>query len=401
MLKLTGRRVGSHRRGRTAIVAAVVSCVAVVGVASAAVGGFDPFGNEQVGQTYAGSVLLPTNQWISPLGSRVVLVDGSQKLPSGSATTNARLVSSTLSPDGVYMAALSWNDFQGFLTIINVKTGNIVQQVGTGSKTDPTIGDGTVAADGPLYSSDGKTLWFPQSSDLVRFTVDPSTGTVSSPQTVDLPTNVPGGASLPSGMALDGTKLYVALNGANTLGVIDTTQTDPTKALIAQIPAGNAPRQVVLADNGTVAYVSNEGGRPSTSGDFTNLSDGTPIVSSRTTGGAITGTVSVVDLATGKEVKQIPAGLQPTALYQHGQALFVANSNDDSVSVIDERTNTVTQTVHTNPVPGATVGSYANAISMPDASHVLVSIGRDDAIAVYRYRGLSRPMRYLGLLPTD
>ena len=87
----------------------------------------------------------------------------------------------------------------------------------------------------------------------------------------------------------DGSKLYVALNGANKLGVIDTA----TNKLINQIPVGNAPRQVVLADNGTVAYVSNEGGRPANNADFTNLSDGTPIVSSRKTGGAITGTVSV------------------------------------------------------------------------------------------------------------
>ena len=119
------------------------------------------------------------------------------------------------------------------------------------------------------------------------------------------------------------------------------------------------------------------------------------------TGGAVTGTVSVVNLTTGKETQEIPVGLQPTALYQDGNALFVANSNDDSMSVIDEQTNSVTQTVRTNPVPGATVGSYANAISMSDPNHVLVSIGRDNAIAVYHYDGLHRPLRLGGLLPTD
>ena len=52
-----------------------------------------------------------------------------------------------------------------------------------------------------------------------------------------------------------------------------------TDTLIQQIPVGNAPRQVVIsADNGTIAYVSNEGGRPANKTDFTNLSDGTPIV---------------------------------------------------------------------------------------------------------------------------
>ena len=170
------------------------------------------------------------------------------------------------------------------------------------------------------------------------------------------------------------------------------TQTD---TLTNRIPVGNAPRQVVLDDNGTVAYVSNEGGRPANPAnphEFTNMSDGTPIVSNPSTGAAITGTVSVVNLTPGHqgEIKEIPVGLQPTALYQDESALFVANSNDDSMSVIDEQTNRVTQTVRTNPVPGAQVGSYANAINMSDSNHVLVSIGRDNAIAVYRYKVCTR-----------
>ena len=141
----------------------------------------------------------------------------------------------------------------------------------------------------------------------------------------------------------DGSKLYVALNGANKLGVIDTA----TDTVLDEIPVGNAPRQVELADNGTVAYVSNEGGRPANSSDtFTNLSDGTPIVSNCSTGGAITGTVSVVSLNSGRaptrarRPRRSRWASQPTALYQDGSALFVANSNDDSFSVIDERTNT-------------------------------------------------------------
>jgi YVTN family beta-propeller protein len=424
------RKFGSRRRhvhrGRTAVVAAVAACVALVGVASAAVGGFNPFGNGQVGSTYANGLLLPTNQWISPLGTRIL-------------DNNARLVSSTISPDGRYMAALGWNEFQGFLTIIDLKSGTIVQQ--TALNTDDG-NDPTVAADGPLFSSDGKTLWVPQSEYLLKFSfnenyqspavpavqtdaiflcgssasldpTDPAGSTYCSGyddagefgENPSQASDVANGAELPSGMALssDGSKLYVALNGANKLAVIDTADDN----VLDEIPVGNAPRQVVLADGGTVAYVSNEGGRPARPGDFTNLSDGTPIVSSRRTGGATTGTVSVVNLNSGlgsdqgQERQEIPVGLEPTALYQDGSALFVANSNDDSLSVIDEGSNTVTQTVRTNPVPGAKVGSYANAINMSDPSHVLVSIGRDNAIAVYRYDGLASPMRFQGLIPTD
>ena len=74
----------------------------------------------------------------------------------------------------------------------------------------------------------------------------------------------------PSGMALsqDGSKLYVALNVVNKLGVINTATNQLTKV----IKVGNAPRQVVLVGND--AFVSNEGGRPAKPGEYTNNSDG-------------------------------------------------------------------------------------------------------------------------------
>ena len=397
LISFVGRR--AVRPARRLLLVSLAACLAIVTAATAGVAGFNPFGSEAVGHTYANGVLLPTDQWVSPLGTRIL-------------DRNARLVSSTISPNGVYLAALGWNDFSGNLTIIDLKTHRIVAQkalaTGSGSSADYSV-----AADGPLFAPDGKTLWVPQTTYLLKFSFDQSTGRAKQTSSIALcgspltssscdpntgPSN-PKGAYLPSGMALsaNGSSLYVALNGANDLGVINTA----TDRLVRRIPVGNAPRQVVLSPDGNTAYVSNEGGRPARKHEFTNLSDGTPIVSSHITGAATTGTVSVVNLPTHKQVKEISVGLQPTALYQHGSALFVANSNDDSLSVINEQTNSVAQTVNTNPVPGATVGSYANAISMPNPSHVLVSIGRDNAIAVYGYHGLHQRMHYDGLIPTD
>ena len=296
-------------------------------------------------------------------------------------------MSSTLSPDSTYVAALGWNEFSGYLTIINLKTHTTVDHVGLATPGAPED-DYSVAADGPLFSPDGKTLWVPQSTFLLRFSFDPTTGTATQTAAIPLcgsplsqpqcdpntgPSNATG-AELPSGMAYspDGSKLYVALNGANKLAVIDNL-TATTPSVGSTIPVGNAPRQVVISPDGTTAYASNEGGRPAKPGEFTKP---------------------------GKETQEIPVGLQPTALYQNSTTLFVANSNDDSLSVIDKRDNQVTQTVNTNPVPGQRVGSYANAISMV-GHNLLVSIGRDNAIAVYRYRGLYRPIKLQGLLPTD
>ncbi len=143
-----------HRRAIRLMATASLAVALVGGLATAAVAAGvsgNPFGNEQVGTSYANGILLPTNQWIKPIGSRLLVGKG-------------RVLSSSISPNGQYLAALTWNDFTGFLTIINLKTGQIIQQLGTGASGDPVIGDGTVAADGPLWSADGKSLWFPQTS---------------------------------------------------------------------------------------------------------------------------------------------------------------------------------------------------------------------------------------------
>jgi YVTN family beta-propeller protein len=369
---------GRRLRGVTIGVAAVAVAALATGVATAAA----IHQPDKVGDTVADGIVLPSNQTISPLGNRVQI-------------DNGRLLSSSLNPKGQTLAALTYRNGTGYLSIFDVKQDKLLQQVGTGGTGDKKIGDGTVAADGPLYSPDGTTLWVSQTKDLLKFAVN-ADGSVSPTPTV-IALSDSSGSFLPSGGAFspDGKTLYIALNNKNSLGVIDTA----ANALVKQIPVGVAPRQVVLV--GDSLYVSNEGGRQATANDFTNLTSGTPVSADKVTGGVNNGTVSVVDAAT-DAVSTIKVGLEPTALYANGTSLFVANSNDDSVSIIDTTVDKVAQTFNVNPLPGSTVGSYPNAVTMPDASHILVSIGRDNALAVYRYSGSAKtPVRYEGLIPTD
>ena len=383
---------GGHRRRIRGITGGAVAFGLLVGAGGVAVatdvtGGF---GTEPVnGMTTAKGVLLPSNQHVTPVGARALV-------------TNGRLISSSLSPDGTRLAAITYEHGTGFLTIMDVKSGQVLQQVGTGGPGDPRLGNGEVGTDGPLYAADGKSLFFPLANAIVRFAVNTNGTVAANPVTIALPNaTLPGSTTsvaLPAGMAqsADGSKLYAALNGANTLGVIDLG----TNTLTTQIPVGNAPRQVVLVGN--QAFVSNEAGRPATASDFTNLSDNTPVVSNPSSGAASTGTVSVVDLGTGAQTSTIPVGLQPTAEYLGADGtLMVANSNDDSFSMIDTRTKRAIQTVNVNPLPGSTVGSEPNAITMPSPNQILVSIGRDNALAAYYYNGPNNPVQYEGLLPTD
>jgi YVTN family beta-propeller protein len=207
---------------------------------------------------------------------------------------------------------------------------------------------------------------------------------------------VSGRQAIPSGLtfAPGGGQILVTLNGNNTLGVLDAA----TGALLKQVAVGNAPRDVVVIGN--QAYVSNQAGRPALPGDFTNLSYGTPVVSDTTDGGTTSGTVSQVDLATGTQVRTYPVGLQPTALLANGTDLLVTNSNDDTVSVIDTAKQQVGQKFSVNPLPGAPFGSSPNALAMLDSTHLVVSLGRDNALAVYGYHGPYQPATWQGLIPT-
>ena len=358
-------------RPRFVIAGSALAVLALTGVAAAAVGGLvgvnGVFGFNRVGDVVNGRVLLPDNQWISPYGSRYSIQDHTA-------------LGSAVSPDGTRIAV---SESGAVLGIFDAASGSSIQSVAVG-------GDGSEGADPPAYSPDGASLWVPQSGDLIRYAVA-ANGSVTKTATIAL------SGGLPSGMAFsaDGSQLYVALNGKNTLGVIDVA----TNTLTKQIPVGNAPRGVVVVGN--QAFVANEGGRPATPKDTTNTSYGTPIVSDPSTGAATTGTVSVVNLTSQAETTTLNVGLEPTVEYLNGSTLFVANSNNDSVSIIDTRLRKVQQTFNVNPLPGTTVGSNPNGITMPDPQHVLVSIGRDNAVAVYKYNGPTFPISYQGLIPTD
>ncbi len=308
-------------------------------------GGFNvaevnPFGHSRVAEEVNGRMLMPDNQWISPIGQRI-------------AFPKVQAFGGAISPDGTKFATASSDHSYTLsegLKIVDLTTDKVVQSLeaeGTG---------------GVLYSPDGKTLWMAQRSDILRYEVGPS-GTISDPETpvkIPLSSTAPSGA-LPEGLALspDGSKLFVAINGNNAFGVIDTA----TNTLVKEVPVGNAPREVVIV--GGKAFVSDEGGRRAVAGDTTNESEGTEIVSNPSTGAATTGTVSVVDLASEALSDTINVGLEPDGETLDGSTLFVTNSNSDSISIIDTATDQVEQTFNADPLPGSTVGRLRTRSQCP------------------------------------
>ncbi|HKD93385.1 MAG TPA: alkaline phosphatase family protein [Gaiellaceae bacterium] len=361
------------------------------GVAYASTQGF---GNNEVGTTYPNGIQVSDDQIIKPLGDRL-------------ETQFGKFMGSTVSPNGQFLAATS-TDKSVVLQIFDLSTYKLIWVVGTVSGLNQKISDGTVGQEGPTYSPDGNFLWLPQQDAVTRFPVNPD-GTLGTPTRFPLPTvgmHLSGNARTPTpNSALvgqmtfspDGSTLYAALNGQNSVVAID-----PSTGVVEQTwNVGIAPRELTFV--GDKLYVSDEGGRQATPGESTMDSYGTAVPADPYLGTSTTGEVSVIDTANpSAPVGEIAVGLHPTALYAKGNALFVANTNSDTVSVIDTTTDQVVQTIETRPWPESAVGYQPDSIAMTSDGHLLVSLGRANAVAVYQYHGdPQQPVNYIGLVPTD
>jgi YVTN family beta-propeller protein len=109
--------------------------------------------------------------------------------------------------------------------------------------------------------------------------------------------------------------------------------------------------------------------------------------------------VSVIDLQTHVVVKNIPVGLQPTAILAASGYIFVANTNSDSVSVIDTTANAVVETLRIKPFENAPFGSSPNGLAMTSRGKLAVSLGANNAVALYRWNR-SRELAFEGFIPT-
>jgi YVTN family beta-propeller protein len=386
---------GTGRRPRVVALGAAAVVLAGAGVTYASTVGF---GHNQVGTEYANGIQVSSNQIIKPLGDRLV-------------TQTGKFMGSTTSPDGRFLAATS-TDRSVALQIFDRSSYKLIWTAGTASGVNQRLTNNSVGQEGPTYSPDGKFLWLPQQDALTRFAVN-ADGTLGAPTTVSIP-KVSGHSALvgQTKYSPDGFTLYAAINGQNTVVALD-----PNSGAVKQTwNVGIAPRELTFV--GSKLYVSNEGGRQARPGETTMDSYGTQVPAHGYYGTSTTGTVSVIDTEKpSAAVGSIAVGLHPTAMYvqttapkggkkkakkQPAAALFVANTNSDTISVIDTSKDKVVQTIETKPWPSSDVGYQPTSIAMAADNHLLVTLGRANAVAVYKYQGKPQePVSYIGLLPTD
>ncbi len=328
----------------------------------------------QVGPQPDGSVVVPTNQLVTPAGTQI--------------NFNGRPLAIAIRPDQKTAAVLNAggsNFTTSPVVIIDLTTGSIKQQFTPGTNT-------RAAYDGVLYSADGTHLYFSQDNGTVTIADVAADGSATLNTQVKIPTT--SGAVNNGSLALsgDGNTLYVVLNMSNSIGMINLT----TNTFSGTIAVQNAPKSIVVVGN--TAYVTNEGGRPPRPNEFSDTSAGTPIPADPQSAASTTGTVSVVNLQNQTIVKTIPVGLHPTAILYANGSIFVANSNSDSVSVINPANNTVSQTLQIQAFTNAPFGSSPNGLAMTANNQLAVSLGANNALALYKVTNTQATFQ--GFIPT-
>src|ERR1700691_5465306 len=324
----------------------------------------------------------------------------------------------------VLIMGTSTSDGNGAVEVFDTNTGVVIQNY---IPFGPSGQDPSGSYSGIAYSADGNYLVFSQDSSNVTIAAVNKEGLLSDdtqvyvapnnsfiacfpnspPAAYDNPcgsfysgyTSYPGGVALSS----DDSSAYALLNQNDTLTQIDLTATPPTQG--TQIRVGNAPHSIVISGTGTTAYVSNEGGRAATEADFQINSAGTEIVADPVVGAAITGTVSVVDLASMTVTANVSTGLHPTGMAFYESSLLVANTYSDTISVINTASNKVERTISLGlpiGVPGQgqpVYGAAPDSIAVDAKNGIAyVALYNANAIAVVDLgRGVSNPV--VGMIP--
>jgi YVTN family beta-propeller protein len=363
-----------------------------------------------------GSWVVSSGQVINPAGTQVNL---GIRVRAKAVAVNPNVKTHTAA---VLTMGTSTSDGNGAVEVFNTTTGVVIQNYSPLGGLDPSGSYSGIA-----YSADGKHLVFSQDSSNVTIANVNAQGLLSDDAQISVPPNNsfitcfpnsppaayanPCGSfyssytSYPGGVALsrDGSSAYALLNQNDTVAQIDLTATPPVQG--QQIRVGNAPHSIVINNTGTTAYVSNEGGRAATEADFQINSAGTEIVADPVVGAAITGTVSVVDLASMTVTANVSTGLHPTGMAFYESSLLVANTYSDTISVINTASNKVERTISLGlpiGVPGQgqpVYGAAPDSIAVDAKNGIAyVALYNANAIAVVDLgRGVSNPV--VGMIP--
>ncbi len=342
-----------------------------------------------------GRHITPDNHVLTPAGIQVELPGGR---PNGLA----------LSPDGRLLVAAGT---AAKLVCVDPDNGTIRQEVvlPAEDQTAPAAVSGNIlqpdgrakmSFTGLIFSPDGRRLFLSNVNGSIKVFEVGEDHQVRPSFTIPLPpADAPGRkAEIPAGLAVspDGKLLYAALNLSNRVAEIDPA----TAQIIRTWDVGTAPYGVALAKGRL--FVSNWGGRRPGAGDaVAGAGQGTLVRVDPETMVASEGSVSVVDLASGRMEPEIVTGRHASALAVHpeGQYVVCACASDDFVAVIDAEKGAVVEKIWPKQTPADLFGASPTALAFSeDGGMLYVCNATQNAVAVVEFSPGKSELE--GLLPT-
>jgi len=299
------------------------------------------------GKISENEVLLPNGWKLSPAGMQVDVGD----LP----------LNFDISPDGRYAIVTNNGNGDQYISIVDLEKPGVVSNIpisrswlgirfyDKGSKFIVSAGD-----DNRLY--------------IYTF----SDGTASLRDSIIVGKPWPDEKIWLSGLDVDGDNqiLFVVGQGNNSCYMIDLR----TKNILHEISLPAKPYTCLVSRSSPYVYISSWGGAA----------------------------VIVLDKRSGTITGQFPVGDHPTDMVESadGRRLFVANANLNTVSVIDLKSKSVTETIYAALYPNMTEGSTPDALTLsPDGKRLYIANADNNFVAVM---DVSEPgkSRALGFIPT-
>ena len=313
-----------------------------------------------------GSVLLP-NQWsLRPVGKQIVVGD----FP----------IHVALHPDGVYAAVLHSGWGQHEVRIVDVKSGQPVSQVALQESFY-----------GLAWSPDGKKLYASGAGAEVVHAFDFHAGYLSAHR--EFPLRPVGQQGVPSGLATsaDGRSLYIAESWGQRVEKISTTD----GAFLWQRTFGAAEGSATTDHEGARVKAASDAAAPFPYTCLPDEKNGRVYVSLWAQS-----TVLVLDAQTGADLARWSVGPHPCemVLGRDGR-LYVAESNLNSVSVIDTASGRITETLTASLYPNSPPGSMPNRLALsPDGELLFVANANNNNVAVFDIETVGKA-RSLGFIP--
>jgi YVTN family beta-propeller protein len=301
---------------------------------------------QSLSEIEAGRIILPNGWGITPVG---------KSLPLGDLPLNM-----VLSPSGKMMAVTNNGQSDQTLQLIDLEKQVVADTI--------VVGKSWI---GLAFSQDGKTLYASGGNDnkILRFDVGGSKLVPKDTIVIGKPWPV---KICPAGIALDDKRklLYAVTTENNSLYVIDTR----AKKVLRQFTLEAEGYTCMLGPGGDILYISCWG----------------------------YGKVLLFDTKSQTFAGTVTVGDHPNdmCMTKSGGFLYVANSNDNSVSVIDLKKKKVVEVLNAALYPHAPAGSTTNSVALDEKNAVLYVANADNnCLAVF---DVSTPGRSIskGFIPT-